>query len=56
MRRLDAENRTKGTGITVNAVHPGMVITEVTRNFHPLIRFAYALVGPIMATLQKTAR
>jgi hypothetical protein len=40
----------------VNSVHPGLVLTEVTRNFNALVRFGYALAMPIMKTLQKNAR
>jgi hypothetical protein len=43
-------------GLTANTVHPGLVMTEVTRNFHWLIRAAYAIAMPLLATVQKTGR
>ena len=46
----------KSNDITANAVHPGLVLTEVTRNFNAIIQTLYALANPIMKTLQKTPR
>lgn len=55
MHRLDTEGD-KANGCTTNAVHPGLVLTEVTRNFNPIIQALYALAKPIMRTLQKSPR
>jgi NAD(P)-dependent dehydrogenase (short-subunit alcohol dehydrogenase family) len=43
-------------GVTANAVHPGLVLTEVTRNFNPVIQMLYAIANPVMRTLQKSPR
>ena len=40
--------------ITCNAVHPGCVRTEVTRNMNAFMQIGNALAAPIMWTLQKT--
>ncbi|XP_028828926.1 retinol dehydrogenase 12-like [Denticeps clupeoides] len=37
--------RLKGTDVTANSLHPGMVMTEVMRNYNWLLRFLFNLVG-----------
>ena len=44
----------KGSKVTCNAVHPGCVRTEVTRNMNLLMRVLNGLVAPFLMTLQKT--
>lgn len=55
LRRFD-EEIIKVNGLAANAVHPGIVLTEVTRNFNVFIRVLYAFANPIMKTLQKSPR
>jgi NAD(P)-dependent dehydrogenase (short-subunit alcohol dehydrogenase family) len=49
-RRLTA----KGSKVTVNAVHPGLVMTDVTRNMPFFMRIGDALAQPLMMLLRKT--
>ncbi|XP_016426668.1 retinol dehydrogenase 12-like isoform X1 [Sinocyclocheilus rhinocerous] len=37
--------RLQGTGVTANSVHPGVVMTDVMRNYNFIIRFLFNLVG-----------
>ncbi|TRY95107.1 hypothetical protein DNTS_003835 [Danionella cerebrum] len=37
--------RLQGTGVTANSLHPGIVMTEVMRNYNFIIRFLFNLVG-----------
>ncbi|XP_060898204.1 retinol dehydrogenase 12 [Labrus mixtus] len=37
--------RLKGTDVTANSVHPGVVLTEVMRHYPFLIRFIFNLIG-----------
>ncbi|KAG5834173.1 hypothetical protein ANANG_G00258640 [Anguilla anguilla] len=37
--------RLQGTGVTANSLHPGVVMTEVMRNYNWLIRLIFNLVG-----------
>jgi retinol dehydrogenase 12 len=48
--------REKGSSVTVNAVHPGIVLTEVTRSLPAFVRYAHALAMPVMMLLQKLPR
>jgi len=49
--------RLEGTGVTVNAVHPGMVRTEFALEGDTLfIGLFYRLFGPFMGTAEKGAR
>mmetsp|Transcript_23450 Transcript_23450/g.21327 ORF Transcript_23450/g.21327 Transcript_23450/m.21327 type:complete len:398 (-) Transcript_23450:24-1217(-) len=49
-RRLNAE----GSKVTCNAVHPGIVRTEVTRHMNIFMRVAQMIVSPILILLQKS--
>ena len=40
--------------MTVNAVHPGLVRTDIPRNMSPGMRIANLLAAPLMMFLQKT--
>lgn len=44
----------KGSKVTCNAVHPGVVRTEVTRNMHHLVQLGNKLAYPFMVLVQKT--
>ena len=44
----------KGSGVTCNAVHPGCVRTDVTRNMSFFMRTGDAIATPIMSLLRKT--
>lgn len=44
----------RNSNITCNAVHPGCVRTEVTRNMSTFMRMGNAMVAPILRTMQKT--
>uniref|UniRef100_A0A671MMU8 Zgc:64106 n=1 Tax=Sinocyclocheilus anshuiensis TaxID=1608454 RepID=A0A671MMU8_9TELE len=37
--------RFQGTGVTANSLHPGVVMTDVMRNYNFIIRFLFNLVG-----------
>ncbi|XP_016308484.1 retinol dehydrogenase 12 isoform X1 [Sinocyclocheilus anshuiensis] len=37
--------RLQGTGVTANSLHPGVVMTDVMRNYNFIIRFLFNLVG-----------
>ncbi|XP_075711464.1 retinol dehydrogenase 12-like isoform X2 [Rhinoderma darwinii] len=37
--------RLQGTGVTVNSVNPGIVMTEAMRNYNFLLRFIFNIVG-----------
>lgn len=37
--------RLQGTGVTANSLHPGVVMTDVMRNYNLIIRFLFNLVG-----------
>lgn len=37
--------RLQGTGVTANSLHPGVVMTEVMRNYNFIVRFLFNLVG-----------
>ena len=44
----------KGSKVTCNAVHPGCVNTEVTRNMSSLMQFLNYIVSPLLKALRKT--
>lgn len=46
--------RAKGSTVTCNAIHPGCVNTEVTRNMGSFMRFLDLLVSPLLLLLRKT--
>ena len=48
--RMDASRK----NIICNSVHPGCVMTDVSRNMHWLMRFGEMLARPILAYLRKT--
>ncbi|KAL4658983.1 retinol dehydrogenase 12-like [Arapaima gigas] len=37
--------RLQGTGVTANSLHPGVVMTEMMRHYHWLIRLVFRMVG-----------
>ncbi|XP_056398977.1 retinol dehydrogenase 11-like [Hyla sarda] len=41
----DLATKLKGTGVTVNSVNPGIVVTEAMRNYSFILRFIFNLVG-----------
>lgn len=49
-RRLQQEN----SKVTCNAVHPGIVRTEVSRNLGPFLYYGQLLATPILMFMQKT--
>ena len=44
----------KGSSVKCNAVHPGCVNTEVTRNLGPVMQFLATIVSPLLLLLRKT--
>ncbi|XP_067834242.1 retinol dehydrogenase 11 [Heptranchias perlo] len=42
---LELSNQLRHTGVTVNAVHPGVVLTEVLRNYSLFLRVMFNLIG-----------
>jgi retinol dehydrogenase-12 len=46
--------KAQGSKVTCNAVHPGCVNTEVTRNMSPVMRFLDYLGSPLLLMLRKT--
>ena len=46
----------KGTGVSVNCLHPGYVKTKMIRNFRPFVKYFYHLVGLFMLTPKKGAK
>lgn len=45
----------KGSKVTCNSLHPGIVTTEVTRNFNALVRIGEQIAAPFLQLLRKTA-
>ncbi|XP_026111854.1 retinol dehydrogenase 12-like [Carassius auratus] len=41
----ESARRLQGTGVTANSLHPGVVLTDVMRNYNFIIRFLFNLVG-----------
>ena len=54
MKELQRRLEVVGSRVTCNAVHPGCVRTDVTRNMNAFMRIGNMLAAPIMWTLQKT--
>lgn len=48
--------RIKGTGVTVNCLHPGYVKTNMIRKFRPFVKYFYHLVGLFLLTPKKGAK
>ncbi|MFX1569632.1 MAG: SDR family oxidoreductase [Promethearchaeota archaeon] len=46
----------KGTGVSVNCLHPGYVKTKMIRNFRPFVKYFYHIVGLFMLTPKKGAK
>ncbi len=46
---LELARRLEGTGVTSNAVHPGLVKTNIARTAPFIIRRAFDLLGPVIA-------
>jgi NAD(P)-dependent dehydrogenase (short-subunit alcohol dehydrogenase family) len=40
--------RFEGTRKTANAVHPGVIVTNLVRNMNALVRFAWTRIGPLL--------
>jgi len=51
---MELERRLQGTAVTVNAVHPGTVVTDVTRDFVPWLRWAESCTKPLQYILRKS--
>lgn len=52
-RELNTRLRQRNSKVTVNALHPGCVITDFTRSLHIVIRVAYAALYPVVRLFQK---
>lgn len=48
--------RLQGTGVTVNALHPGVVATGFGKNNGAFLRFLVKLAGPLLRTPEQGAR
>ena len=48
--------RTKGTGVSVNCLHPGYVKTNMIRNFRPFVKYFYHLIGLFMKSPKSGAK
>ena len=46
---LELARRLEGSGVTSNAIHPGLVKTNIARTAPTLIRKAFDLLGPVIA-------
>jgi NAD(P)-dependent dehydrogenase (short-subunit alcohol dehydrogenase family) len=46
---LELASRLEGTGVTSNAVHPGLVKTNIARTAPFILRKAFDLLGPVIA-------
>ena len=46
---LELSHRLQGTGITSNAIHPGLVLTNIARSAPMLVRKAFEFLGPYIA-------
>lgn len=46
----------KGTGVTVNALHPGVIATDFGRGLSGLFRFGWGLISPFIATVEQGAQ
>ena len=44
----ELSRRFAGTGRTANAVHPGVIKTNLGRHMNPVIRFVFGTVGPLV--------
>ena len=52
-RRMVEEGKGGVPAVTVNALHPGNVMTEVTRNMPAWLRYGHFLARPVLATILK---
>lgn len=50
---MELDRQLAGSSVTVNAVHPGSVVTNVTSGFHPVIRFLEGLTTPLQYAMRK---
>ncbi|MEH3119157.1 MAG: SDR family oxidoreductase [Methylorubrum populi] len=48
--------RLAGSGVTVNAVHPGVVASDFARNTNGLLGFAWGLIRPFLISTEAGAR
>ncbi len=48
--------RIKGTGVSVNCLHPGYVKTNMIRNFRPFVKYFYHLIGLFMKSPKSGAK
>ncbi|UCC21331.1 MAG: SDR family oxidoreductase [Promethearchaeota archaeon] len=46
----------KGTGVSVNCLHPGYVKTKMIRNFRPFVKYFYHLIGLFILTPKRGAK
>ena len=53
---FELAERLKGTGVTVNALHPGVVASSFGANNRGLLKFALTLVRPFFISEEKGAR
>jgi NAD(P)-dependent dehydrogenase (short-subunit alcohol dehydrogenase family) len=51
---LQARMDKAGIPVVVNAVHPGCVMTDVSRNMHWLMRYGEQMAYPILSLIRKT--
>ena len=47
--------RLKGTGVTANCLHPGMVTTSLFRNMNPGMKFVMLLISPLFVNPEQGA-
>eukprot|EP00471_Norrisiella_sphaerica_P000353 CAMPEP_0184488404 /NCGR_PEP_ID=MMETSP0113_2-20130426/11699_1 /TAXON_ID=91329 /ORGANISM="Norrisiella sphaerica, Strain BC52" /LENGTH=361 /DNA_ID=CAMNT_0026871141 /DNA_START=134 /DNA_END=1219 /DNA_ORIENTATION=+ len=52
---LDRKLRKRNSSLTVNCLHPGQVMTDVSKNMHWLLRYGEMMVWPLMYAIRKTA-
>jgi NAD(P)-dependent dehydrogenase (short-subunit alcohol dehydrogenase family) len=48
--------RIKGTGVTVNCLHPGYVKTNMIKNFRKFVKYFYPMIGLFMKSPKKGAK
>lgn len=51
---LDRRLRSRGSRMTVNCIHPGEVLTDISRDMNPVLLWFYFVLRPLCYTLFKT--
>ncbi|MFX1324233.1 MAG: SDR family oxidoreductase [Promethearchaeota archaeon] len=52
----DFAKRIKGSGVTVNCLHPGYVKTNMVRNYRKFVKYFFPFIGLFMSTPKRGAR